>query len=240
MTTIEIEPARAALRRRSGRGGRRLIPIDPPGQAPTRIDQESGVTRLETWQARSRDGLWLFERIDDVGTPWRVTYLPTGQTRDWLTSLNDARHLAATVLGDELRAEALRAALDPEAADGDRAAAHGWLGWYLRVAANDGADVEPTARCRCGGLLIDIEYRGADHRVHIAGCDECWTPGVPGFGPLDPEVCNHRVCGTPAPVACAHAAGTGCTGSGVAYPDGGDGCVLDGGRGECCRCCRPH
>ena len=35
--------------------------------------------RLENWAAKSDDGLWKYDRVEDVGTPWEVTYLPTGE-----------------------------------------------------------------------------------------------------------------------------------------------------------------
>lgn len=43
---------------------------------------DSGRTRNECWEARSTDGTWGFERIEDVGTSWRVTHLPSGYTCD--------------------------------------------------------------------------------------------------------------------------------------------------------------
>lgn len=32
--------------------------------------------RRECWEAVTIDGLWAFERIEDVGTPWIVVYKP--------------------------------------------------------------------------------------------------------------------------------------------------------------------
>lgn len=184
-------------RRRTGR--RVLTPIVEPGRAATFLSpvrNPGGPTRLENWHTTSRDGLWSYERIDDVGTLWRVTYVPTGQTRDGYASLPDARAATAGELPGELRAEALRGAVDVELANDDRARAQRWLGWYLREAVNGGADLGPIVRCQCGGLLVEIGYRGADCLVHVDACRGCWTPGAPGFAPAGAR-CEHRVCGEP-------------------------------------------
>jgi hypothetical protein len=56
--------------------------------------------RLETWSAASRDGLWTYERIEDTGTPWEATHVPTGISSDWYGTLGAAR--AATADGSAL------------------------------------------------------------------------------------------------------------------------------------------
>jgi hypothetical protein len=53
--------------------------------------------RVELWHARSADGLWVFDRLEQASTPWQVIYLPGGITGDadgdwtFATSLADAR-----------------------------------------------------------------------------------------------------------------------------------------------------
>lgn len=57
---------------------------------------DSGRTRRECWSATSADGTWLYERMEDEGTSWYVTYLPTGYCGDTpygtLTSARRATH----------------------------------------------------------------------------------------------------------------------------------------------------
>ena len=49
-------------------------------------------TRSECWGADSVDGVWHFERIEDVGTPWIVTHKPTGtEIPLWFGTLKSAR-----------------------------------------------------------------------------------------------------------------------------------------------------
>jgi len=186
-----------------------------------------GARRREVWAADSLDGLWTYERHEDTGTTWSAIYLPTGQCRDGFRELLDAQEHTAGTLRGELGLEAFhragRADLDVAA----RAQAQLWLGVHL---AADG-QVEPEARCECGGLLVAIQYRGDPLWAHLAACGECWTHNSPGLHP-DPDVCRHTACGdlTPTPRTCVH---DGCHGEPV--PDGGLGCAT--GRGECCRCC---
>lgn len=35
--------------------------------------------QVEQWNARSADGVWDYERLEDAATTWRVTHLPTGR-----------------------------------------------------------------------------------------------------------------------------------------------------------------
>jgi hypothetical protein len=35
--------------------------------------------RVENWAARSDDGTWAYERLEQAGTPWEVTHLPTAR-----------------------------------------------------------------------------------------------------------------------------------------------------------------
>jgi hypothetical protein len=54
--------------------------------------------RLEAWSAESTDGVWKYERIEDVGTPWEATHVPTGKPVPLMfSSLPNAR--AATADG---------------------------------------------------------------------------------------------------------------------------------------------
>lgn len=54
--------------------------------------------RVEAWAAISADGQWKYDRIEDTGTPWEVTHLPTGKpVPTWYSSLPNAR--AATADG---------------------------------------------------------------------------------------------------------------------------------------------
>jgi hypothetical protein len=57
--------------------------------------------RTEIWQARSTDGVWQYDREDEIYTPWVITHLPTGQTWED-TSLRRARHATATRLAGEV------------------------------------------------------------------------------------------------------------------------------------------
>lgn len=65
--------------------------------APNRPNPDTG--RDEIWYAESADGLWLYERVEETGTPWVVTFTPTGQ-EEWLGSLPAARRWTAS--GDAL------------------------------------------------------------------------------------------------------------------------------------------
>lgn len=61
-----------------------------PGGADQRV-------RGECWGATSTDGRWRFDRLDDVGTPWLVTYRPDQDSRlyvnnyDYFRTLTQAR-----------------------------------------------------------------------------------------------------------------------------------------------------
>jgi hypothetical protein len=52
-------------------------------------------TRGECWGATSTDGCWRFDRLDDVGTPWLLTYQPEQGDRlhvyDYFRTLTQAR-----------------------------------------------------------------------------------------------------------------------------------------------------
>jgi hypothetical protein len=56
--------------------------------------------RVENWAARSDDGTWAYERLEQAGTPWEVTHLPTGTAGPWYGTLPAAR--AGTADGSAL------------------------------------------------------------------------------------------------------------------------------------------
>lgn len=80
---------------RTRRPRRELTPVDITARFPS-----FRTGRLETWSAKSRDGLWTYERIEDTGTPWEITHAPTGISTDWHGTLGAAR--AATANGSAL------------------------------------------------------------------------------------------------------------------------------------------
>lgn len=54
--------------------------------AQTFIGGPGGRTRRECWGATTDDGLWKIERVDDVGTPWIIRHVPTGEIVPYLSS----------------------------------------------------------------------------------------------------------------------------------------------------------
>jgi hypothetical protein len=50
---------------------------------------------MEIWEAKSADGQWTYQRVEDTGTPWDVCHLPTGREEHGFTSLLAARHWTA-------------------------------------------------------------------------------------------------------------------------------------------------
>jgi len=57
--------------------------------------------RMEACAARSRDGLWLYERLDMPGTPWRLVDAASRADCGWFGSLPKAR--AYTASGEAAR-----------------------------------------------------------------------------------------------------------------------------------------
>jgi hypothetical protein len=55
---------------------------------------DSGRTRREQESAVSRDGVWTYQRVDEPGTPWLVTHVPTGMV-EVFGSLRRARAFTA-------------------------------------------------------------------------------------------------------------------------------------------------
>ena len=59
--------------------------------------------QLEAQAAKSRDGIWAYERIETPGDPWTATHMPSGTEVPVLYgTLRDAR--TATANGTALRA----------------------------------------------------------------------------------------------------------------------------------------
>jgi hypothetical protein len=56
--------------------------------------------KLETWAAKSDDGLWFYKREESPGTPWIVEHVPTG---DWFLAGTLSEGRAATADGRALR-----------------------------------------------------------------------------------------------------------------------------------------
>jgi hypothetical protein len=52
-------------------------------------------TRAECWGAETTDGVWVFERIEDDGTPWLVVHRESGETVLWCSSLRNCRRAVA-------------------------------------------------------------------------------------------------------------------------------------------------
>jgi hypothetical protein len=52
--------------------------------------------RLENWAAESRDGAWLFERIEDIGTPWATICREPKMEVGLHGTLNAAREFVAS------------------------------------------------------------------------------------------------------------------------------------------------
>lgn len=50
--------------------------------------------KVEVWAAVSKDGIWKYDRLEDTGTPWIVTHVPTGR-QAWYPSLPKARKATA-------------------------------------------------------------------------------------------------------------------------------------------------
>jgi hypothetical protein len=58
--------------------------------------------RLEAWEARSDDGVWLYRRLEISGTPWSVVHVPSAIEANWHGTLTAARE--ATASGSALAA----------------------------------------------------------------------------------------------------------------------------------------
>ena len=65
-----------------------------PADVTARFPSFNG-RRLEAWEAKSRDGIWLFSRLEISGTPWEIRHLPTGTEGPWYGTLAAAREATA-------------------------------------------------------------------------------------------------------------------------------------------------
>ena len=219
---------------------RRRGPLTPLGAVVRRdtftapVSNPGGATRAEVWSADSADGLWRYERLDEAGTPWAVTFVPTGQSRRSYTSLDDAREATAGTMLAEFRSWAMAAAFDYDHSDASREAGQRWLAVHLRIAGlGEGGDAD--WRCQCGGLLVEVT---SDGRLgHVDACRACYTYGR-GYSGAAAAACEHRtahrVCGTPWAAPCAHMSVNRCAAQAV--PNCGAGCGRDGA-GDCCGAC---
>jgi hypothetical protein len=75
-----------------------LVPIVKTRFAHRLRQDGTGQTlpRKECWEAKTKDGVWVFERIDgEPGTPWAVVHFETGTDVDWQTSLRRCREYVA-------------------------------------------------------------------------------------------------------------------------------------------------
>jgi hypothetical protein len=77
---------------------RELTPLDA---ARTKRYASFSRPGAEIWEAASEDGTWAYNRIEEAGTPWAVTHLPTSLEAGQHSSLPNAR--AATADGRAAR-----------------------------------------------------------------------------------------------------------------------------------------
>lgn len=178
---------------------RELTPIWPASTRTTNrapvTNPHEGPTRPERWDVYSRDELWHYERQD--GLPrifWTAIFLPTGQRREWLPNLADARAATAAGLVDQLRREAFALALRSRLDDPDREKGHRWLAIHMRVAKTVQGD-EADHRCVCGGFLAVVTREG--DVAHLDACDRCYTYGRKLPTEQCPAAADHKFCGDP-------------------------------------------
>jgi hypothetical protein len=70
---------------------RTLTPIAEPVRYPS---FRSG--RAEDWAAVSADGVWKYERLEEVRTPWSIQHVPSGvEVGTWAGTLAEAREMTA-------------------------------------------------------------------------------------------------------------------------------------------------
>lgn len=216
------------------------------------------TTSDEIWQTRSACGLWQYERTETPGTPWLVTYRPTGQ--DVLfTTLDDGRRWTARDGGERaiafLRAEAQRV-IDRKGDDGrilmftpgtpesvraeTRAMAAAaaaerfgrarrWAGVLDGLVLADEPDARCTGRGCCGYLTAAVAGDRAAW-VHADACREC-VDEQPEKRRECRELHRHVPCGDADPVLCDHAR---CTTAALPVLDGGQ---CPRGLDACCGCC---
>ncbi len=175
-----------------------LTPIEPVRTEETfvaPVSDPGGRTQRQVWHTHSVDGRWCYRRNEGEGSPWTVTFVPTGQRRDWYSTLKAARQAtAAAALLADLRHEAVLSAwpnaprrADERCADGQRI-----LAVHMRLAGS----TEVEAGCgSCGGLLVVAMRSGRwGHVDACARCRDAISADV-----TCPAAAEHRFCGTPTP-----------------------------------------
>jgi hypothetical protein len=76
---------------RTPRPRRTLTPVDVTARYPS---LRSG--RLEAWSAVSDDGVWKYERLEEIRTPWSIQHVPSGiEVGTWAGTLSEAREMTA-------------------------------------------------------------------------------------------------------------------------------------------------
>jgi hypothetical protein len=187
---------------RRARGPMTAVEVEHDETFPAPVTDPGGRAQQQTWRAWSvdrigrRDGLWFYERHEGEGSPWSVTYLPTGQVRDGFTSLDDAREATAGTLLNELRTESVGLALD-SADTAVRLAGQQILAVHVRIAGGTAVD----AGCACGGLLAEARADGT--MAHVDACPACQPLGaltITSPCPAAETGERHQFCADPRPV----------------------------------------
>jgi hypothetical protein len=214
------------------------------------------TTTDEIWWATSADGNWTYARTETSGTPWVVTYVPTGQdvlfttlpdSRRW--TARDEGHYAVAFLLAEARTVISRqgeehtvvfaghpGAPKPDTSARDAELAAERLGrarrWEAIHTGTLSAD-EPDTRCTgdaCSGYLTATFAGERAAWVHADTCRECVDEA-----PAQRRECRnlhlHRPCGDADPVQCDHDRCTVATLPNL--PTG----QCPRGRTACCGCC---
>jgi hypothetical protein len=177
-----------------------LITIPGRGRTRTRLGRRIYAPvngQRELIGAFSHDIVWGFEReMGLIGTPWFVTHRPSGHRAIFGTLTAARTWTAQPDVVDQMRVQAV----------GNLVNAAGTRRWRLvrALAIYDGQLIpggigaEATARCACGGLLIED---GAGHK-HLDCCEDCHDD--PPACSLERRYTRHIVCLHPAPAQCGH------------------------------------
>lgn len=78
-----------------------MIPVEVKDRA-SRMYADGRRGRVEMWSARSRDGVWSFERVEEPGTPWLVFHRDVQGWYGSFGSLSKARAGAERQLGFDI------------------------------------------------------------------------------------------------------------------------------------------
>lgn len=179
--------------------------------------------RIEKWGAVSKDGLYVYDRMEEFPGIWIVTYVPTGQSATY-HGLNQARAgTASDRFVDNLRRSALDAMrlaayppiIRPPLSDAEivaeRVRKERVAGRQLRILTGRiimRTTTPPERRCLCGGWLVAVDRQW----LHLDVCAVC----VKRPARCDPHTAarTHGAgCDTPIPrprrqgdtVVCGHA-----------------------------------